>query len=256
MSTMRMETSSRRTWRVPRPALEDWLFIAACAWGVMLVAVPVVGAIIDHWSWIVGLFGRSVDDIAVTGSIWGPMSGVAVWFVGFVGGYYLHYHVPAFVANGQTRRDAAIGAISFGAILATISAVLITIGFGYERVVYAIAGWQRGTPGDVLYDSFNDYGRILLTSLVAMFMWVVGGAMIGSAFYRGNERGFVAAVIAAAAVSLVGGSNGVAGPLVFLADRSGVTNNLPLTMIVSLLAMVVLGAFAWWNVKDLPLRNK
>jgi hypothetical protein len=256
MSTLQTAAPSRRTWRIPRPPIEDWLFISACGWGVMLVGVPLVGSLIDHWSWILDLFGRDVSDVDVTESIWGPMSGIGVWFVGFVGGYYLHYHFPAFVANGQTRRDTAIGASIFGAVLAVVAAVLITIGFAYERVVYAIAGWERGTPDDALYGSYNDYGQILAIQLVTMLMWTVGGAMIGSSFYRGNERGLVSIVIAIAAVSLVGGSNGVAGPLVFLADRAGITDNLPLALLVALLATVVLAVITWRNVKQLPLRNK
>ena len=256
MSTMRMDASNRRTWRVPTPALEDWLFITACGWGVMLLAVPVVGALIDNWAWILGLFGREINDVAVTSTIWGPASGVGIWFVGFVAGYYLHYHFPAFVANGQTRRDAAIGAGIFGAILAGVAAVLITIGFGWERMVYAIAGWQRGNPEDALYHSFNDYGQILGIQVATMLMWAAGGAMIGSAFYRGNERGLLAVVVALGAVSLVGGSNGVAGPFIFVARQIGLAHNLPTTVIASLLATVVLVAITWWGVRSLPLRNK
>lgn len=256
MSALTSSPAGHRTWRFPRLPMEDWVFITFCGWGAMLLGVVVVGNLIDHWAWIAGLFGKDVNDIAVTGSIWGPMSGVAVWFVGFVVGYYLHYYLPAFVANGRTRRDSAIEAGIFGGALAATATVLITIGFVYERVVYAIAGWQRGTPGDVLYHSFNDYGRIFLAGLVAMLMWAAGGAMIGSAFYRGNVRGMVTVVIAIGAVDRAGGIGGVTGPFGFVSDGSGVASNLAQSVIVSLVATVVLAAITWWNVKSLPLRNK
>lgn len=256
MSATTVSPTGRRTWRFPRLPLEDWLFITLCGWGAMLVGVVLVGNLIDHWAWIAELFGRNVNDISVTGSIWGPMSGVAVWFVGFVTGYFLHYYLPAFIANGRTRRDSAIEAAIFSAVLAAVATVLITIGFVYERVVYAIAGWQRGTPGDLIYDSYNDYGRILLAGITGMLMWAAGGAMIGSSFYRSNERGLISVVIAIAAVSLVGGSNGVAGTSFFIAQQLDLPRNLLVTTLAALVAAGVLTAITWWNVRTLPLRNK
>jgi hypothetical protein len=245
-----------RTWRVPTLPLQNWLFITVCGWGTMLLAVVLVGNVIDHWAWIVSLFGRSVDDISVTGSIWGPISGVAVWFVGFVAGYYLHYYLPAFVANGRVRRDSAIEAAIFSGVLAGVAAVLITVGFVYERVVYAIAGWQRGTPSDMVYGHYNDYGPILLATLSGTLMWAAGGAMIGSSFYRSNERGFVAVVIALAAMSLVSGGNGLAGPSIFIARQLDIPHSLLMTVVLSIVATVALAAITWWNVRTLPLRNK
>jgi hypothetical protein len=258
--SMRVHASNPRraghTWRVPTLPLRDWMFITLCGWGAMLLGVVLVGVMIDHWAWIANLFGRDINDVSVTGSIWGPMSGVGVWFVGFVTGYYLHYYLPAFIANGRIRRDSAIEAAIFGGVLAAVATVLITAGFVYERVVFALAGWQRGTPDDTVYTSYDDYGRILLTGLTGMLMWAAGGAMIGSSFYRSNERGLLSVVVAIAAVSLVGGSSGLAGPFVFLARRLDLSNNLLVATLASLVAMVVLATIAWWNVRKLPLRNK
>ena len=245
-----------RTWRVPRLPLRDWIFITLCGWGVMLLGVVLVGNLIDHWAWIAGLFGRDVNDISVTSSIWGMMSGVTVWFVGFVTGYYLHYYLPAFIANGRTRRDTAIEAGIFGGVLAAVASVLVTVGFVYERVVYAIAGWQRGTPGDTLYQDYDDYGRILLVTIAGLLMWAAGGAMIGSSFYRGNERGLLSVAIAFAAVGLVGGASGLAGPFAFVARQFEVDRNLLVSFVAALMATVVLAGVTWWNVRKLPLRNK
>jgi hypothetical protein len=184
------------------------------------------------------------------------MSGVAVWFVGFVCGYYLHYYLPAFVANGRIRRDSAIEAVIFSGVLAAVATVLITVGFVYERVVYAIADWQRGAPEDALYHDYDDYGRIFLAGVTGMLMWAAGGAMIGSSFYRSNERGLLSVVVAIAAISVVGGPNGLAGPFTLVARQLDLSPTLLASSVVAIIATGILAAITWWNVRTLPLRNK
>ena len=141
-------------------------------------------------------------------------------------------------------------------MLAATTTVLVTVGFVYERVVYAIAGWQRGTPGNSLYQDYDDYGRILLATIAGLLMWAAGGAMVGSSFYRGNERGLLSVAIAFAAVSLVGGVSGMAGPFAFVARQFDVEYNLLVSAVAALIATGVLAAITWWNVRKLALRNK
>lgn len=244
-------------WRIPRPPLQDWLFITLCGWGALLLGVVLVGNLIDHWSWIASLFGREVTDVSVTYSIWSVMAGIAIWYVGFVGGYYLHNYLPAFVAAGRTRRISAIEAGIFCGVISLVGAVLVTLGYLWERVVYAIAGWSRGTPDEtILYFSFNDYGRILITEVLTMTMWIVGGAFIGSAFYRSNFRGAIAIAIALIAVNIVGGNSGLGAPTTFFTRQLDLSPGLPLTFVVTTVSIAVLGVLTWWNVKDVPLRNK
>lgn len=251
-------TPTRQTWRIPRLPLENWLFITFWGWVSMLVAVVVIGLFIDNWSWIVSLGGGEVNDINVTYSIWSVMAGIAIWFIGFLGGYYVHNYLPAFVANGRTRRDSAIEAAIFGGVLSAVTAVLITIGYLWERMVYAIAGWSRGTPDEtMLFSSFDDYGRILVSDLLAMAVWAAGGAMIGSCFYRSNLRGAAGVAIALIVVSLVGGNNGLGTPATIFSRQLDIDPSLPLTTVTSIAMVILMAAITWWwNLKRLPLRNK
>lgn len=251
---MSTQAVSARTWRVPRLPLEDWTFIALTGWGCMLMGLVATGVTIDNWAWIAGLFGREVEDISVTWSIWGPISGVAVWFVGFATGYYLHNLVTAFVAAGRTRRDSAIEAAIFGGVLVALSAVLVTIGFAIERMLYAAAGWERGSTGDLMFLSYNDLPMILLTSLSGGLMWMTGGALIGSSFYRSSYRGAIGVAVALVAVSLAGGNHGFASPL--MARRLDIDADRPVTVLMMVLLSVVMGGLTWLNVRDVPLRSR
>lgn len=251
---MSTKVTSVRTWRVPRLPLEDWTFIAMVGWGAMLVGLVATGFAIDHWAWIAEKFGREVDDTTITWSIWGPISGVAAWFVGFTSGYYLHNLVTAFVAAGRTRRDSAIEAAIFGGALVAISAVLVTIGFVLERMLYAFAGWERGSTGELMFVSYNDSPMILLTSLCGGLMWMTGGALIGSSFYRSHSRGALGIVVALVAVSLAGGNNGFASPL--MARRLDIAADRPVTLLLMVVLSVVMGGLTWLNVRDVPLRSR
>lgn len=250
--------STRPTWRIPRPPLEDWLFITLCGWVATMLGVVAIGNLIDHWAWLASRFGQEVNDITVTYSIWSVIAGIALWFVGFLGGYYVHNYLPAFVANGQTRRDAAIGTLVFTSILSGTVTVLVIVGYVWERIVYSIAGWSRGTPNDdLLATSFDDYGRLLVANLLALVLWVTGGALIGSSFYRGNTRGAIGVAIALIAMSLVGGNDGLGGQATIFTRQFDVEPSLPLTITTTITCMLAMAAITWWwNLRELPLRNK
>ncbi len=253
---MTLSTPAGRGWTFPRLPLENWSVLAIASWTAMLAGVVMVGNVIDHWSRIVAFFGFTVGDVAVTQSIWGPMmTNAAVWFVAAAGGYYFWAVLPATVAAGRTRRDAAIEGGLFTGTMVILISILAVAGYAVERVIYALSGWQRGNPDIGFLPSYDAYGWLGLASLLTFGIWVSAGAAIGSGFYRSSERGSVAILAALAVALLTGAGLGAAAPFGFILRLFDIDAGRTSIVGLSVVGIASLAAITWSNVRSLSLHN-
>lgn len=239
-----MTAARSRTWRFPQPVVENLLALTGMLAVGTVLAWATVAVLIDRF----GTLGRSV---------WDPISGIAFWYVAFIGGYAMFELLPKSVANGRTRRDSAIEMAIFGVIHSAVLAILITLMFAIEQGVYGIFDWPQGVPENHLFDSFTDYPVIFLESLLSAVVWTVGGAMIGIGFYRDSFCGAIAVVVGLGLVSLQSGMTGMSiGPLGFVTERLQGDWGIPLAVLIALAGVAITGSVTWLFARDVPIRPK
>lgn len=237
-------TGRGRTWRYPAPVVENLLALTGLATGAVLVAWFVIAFLIDR-------FGT------LDSSVWDPISGIAVWYAAFIGGYAMYEVLPKFVANGRTRRDSAIEMGIFGAIHTVAVSVAITLGFVIERAVFSLLDWRQGVPEDRIFDSFTDYPLIFVASLISVAAGTAAGALIGIGFYRDNWRGILAVLLVMALGSFQSGSTGLMwGPFGWMAASLDIVWGTAMTVTIALIGVAVSIAVAWVFTRDVPLHNK
>lgn len=200
------------------------------------------------------------DGASISG--WEAGTQLIRWFVGAIGVYLTSVYLPLYVAHGFTRREVAVDGGLFALAYAAIVAVLITIGFALERVVYGLAGWQQTLERTHLFDAPDQYGLILAEHLVLLAVWVAAGALLGVAFYRGGGVPLVALPVAILAVTTIEAVTGPAafGPvpppvferLTFLPTEAGPA----VAAATAVVATAVLAAGTWWLVRDVPIRSQ
>lgn len=247
---MNHTANRQRTWRIPRPLIQDQLGFALLMWAGFLALV--LGAI--------SVLARFViDDVDnVSGSGWESASGAAAWYVAGVVGWVVYHFLPLMIAHGRTRRDAAIELTAFMATFAVFAALLVTLGYLIESVVYRIGNWTHDIGGQHLFTSNTDVHLMLLEYTLTYLVWGSAGTLIGAGIYRNNAIGWVAIVPASILIGIAGVvTQWYAGPIQFFADQVVDSNSLPLPVII----IVNLGCFAaalamtWRIVRHVPIHN-
>ncbi len=198
------------------------------------------------------------DGASISG--WEVGTQIIRWFVGAIGVYLTAVYLPLYVAHGITRRRIATDSGLFVLAYVAIVAVTITVGYGLERVVYGLAGWQQNLERAHLFDATDQYGLVLAEHLVLLVVWMTAGALLGVAFYRGGGAPLAALPAAIVAVALV---ETVAGPsafgpvppplverIVFLPSEA----SLLAAAATAVVSAAVLAAGTWWLVRDVPVR--
>lgn len=200
-------------------------------------------------------------DIRISG--WEVGTQVVRWFVGGMGVYLAAVYLPLYVTHGRTRRETAVDLALFAGIYAALVAVLVTIGFAIEGLVYGVAGWSQGLDGVHLFDSLDQYHLVLLEFAIVMAVWVSAGAMMGAAFYRhaGLGTALIPVALAAVIVTEAGAGPDSVGPFVGiphpLQDLVGLTPGAVSPLAAtgrSLLVCAVLATVTWLIVRDVPIR--
>lgn len=157
-----MTTVARSLFRVHRP-------IVAWFWSLIALAAVVVNVTLARFT----DSGRS---------IWLLITGQAVqWWLLVVGVLLVALHLRLYVAQGITRRGFLLGAGLFGGVTAVLFAVLVPVGHGVERLVWAAFG---GPPADYpvfsAAEAVREFGYVLPGALGGL----VSGALIAAGFYR------------------------------------------------------------------------
>ena len=236
-----------RSWRFPRPLIQDHIEFALLMWGVLLAISYAITASVAYFS-------------TLEVSIWEQSSNAATWYVAAVCGWVCYQMVPMFIANAQTRHTAGIEASLFVAMLAVAATVMIAAGYLIEYVVYGIAGWPREISGSHLFDSHLDVGLIALENLFILIVWSAVGAFIGLAAYRWEGTGWAALLPASILIGISGfGRLDRSGPIEFVFSRIVADIDTPsiwLAALVTIISVAVSVAIGWWALRTMPLRNR
>lgn len=239
-------TAPARTWRFPRIQLEDQIVLAAIAWVLTVVATFAIVLVVDRFF-----------DVSI--SAWEIAVSVAHWYVGIICGWLMYVHVPLFVANGKTRRDATIETgITIGVVAVWVS-FLMSVGYLIEELVYVWRGWSGSIDSDHLFSSRTDFGLILLENLLAFLVWAAVGSFVGISLYRSQNAGWLSLLPGALVLGLTGsfdrtdgGFFGIVTRFIPIADIASPVN----ATLISLVGAALAGGAAWLVARDMSLRNK
>lgn len=236
----------QRTWRFPRMLLRGHIAFGALMWAALMLVT-------------LGLAVGFAVFSEVPGSIWEDSSQIAAWYVGGVSGYIVYQTVPMLIAHGRTRRDVAIETVVFMGIFAAFAGALVAVGYLIEYAIFGIAGWSRELEGEQLFSSHLDTGMIWLQSWLTFLVWAGSGALIGAAFYRYRDTGWLAIIPASILIGTIGlFTQSFWGPIGFVVDRflSIESPSLPLAALTATGCFLIALALTWPIVRDLPIRNR
>ena len=133
--------------------------------GVVLVAIG-NGVLADH----------------LTESVWEFPGVVWIRYPLFgVGAAFGATTLSMYVANGITRRDYLGGIAKYSAFVCVLVAIVGVIGYGLERGVYVVGGW------DADLDSLSP-ARLFATYVLLYVAYLVNGTLIGASFARWKQR--------------------------------------------------------------------
>ncbi len=141
-----------------------WIWVALAVTTVQAgIAWWVVGT--DHSVW---LFTHSVSTVmlGVFGIIMTPM------------------FITMYVANGMTRRNFAIGGAAFILSISLVVALLQTIGFGVEEVIYGSLSIKDSLDRPMVFDSISNGLRVFAVCLGTYVAYMTSGLLIGSGYKR------------------------------------------------------------------------
>jgi hypothetical protein len=233
-----------RTWKVPRPLLEDQLAFGALS-GLGLLLTSVIGVFV---------FDRFEQ---VTQSAWDLASSLIVWYVAGIAGYLAWRMTPLWITSGRTRRNAYMEMLMVVGAIVILATGITVIGYLIENGVYAMADWPRAVPDDHHFDSHTDVGPMLVEHAVQYLLWGSAGYCVGFALYRYEHLGWVSLIVAAGLLGVIG-SAGETGPFGFVIDRipSMSAGGLGTYVVLALLVVAISIGASWFIARDMPIRRK
>lgn len=216
-------------------------------WGLLVVGVALVTGIVSRF-------------VEIEQSAWIIAVNLPPWYMFGMGVYMTAVYLPLYIAHGITRREFMRQATPFMVALAGLGAALMTAGFGIERGLYRLLDWPQVFPDDHdgLFNSPNQYGMIFLAFWLMFLAFVVVGAFIAAAFYRGGWGGLVGCALVPVGLVLVAPAELVIRrnapvPLLAVFDVGTTT----LVAVGACLTSFLVGLMLTWAfVRDLPLRSK
>jgi hypothetical protein len=118
-------------------------------------------------------------------SIWATSGGSAPkYFLAAMGVMITTVFLPIYVGNGVTRRHFALGATAYLAVLAVIFAVPMVLGYGVEHAVYSANDLLALQTDPYPVRSVGDGFETFLEEFCVGGVYVLGGWLVGSCFYR------------------------------------------------------------------------
>jgi hypothetical protein len=205
----------------------------------------------------VNLIGNGVRG-DVYSSLWNGQSTVFQYAVLAGGIVVATGYLPRIVTNGVTRRAAIDGGLVSLVLLAVTGALLTTLVFAVEHVIFSINDWPHvlDNPDDLhIYDRPDQYALILVEVTALYLTHAVAGLVIGAAVFRFGwvwGAGYIGAGAALAIIAeyLVG--SGFAGEP--LGDMVGLE---PPPVGIGLAGIVVVavvgGLLARWLARGMPI---
>jgi hypothetical protein len=143
----------------------------------------------------------------VDSSAWDGQSSIFQYAILAGGIMVVTGYVPVLVTQGVTRRAAADGSLVAVGGLALAGAVVTTLAFPIERLVFAVNDWPHvlgGTRELHIYDSPDQYGLILVEVLALYVTHVLAGMVIGAGLFRFGWVWGAPFLLAGVALAIVG----------------------------------------------------
>jgi hypothetical protein len=129
----------------------------------------------------------------VDASVWNGQHSVFQYAMLAGGVMVVTGYLPAMIANGVTRRAAVDGGLVALAALAVGGAVLTTLAFAVEHLVFSINDWPHVLDDAMdlhIYERPDQYGLILVEVLGLYLTHALAGTVIGAGLFRyGAARG-------------------------------------------------------------------
>lgn len=209
--------------------------------------------------WVVFVIGVALIAAAIatlgtiTSSVWEKATQAPRWFSGVWGIYQTAVYLPLFIAHGYTRREFAGQVVRVAGGYAVVLSVLITAGFALEWAAYRMLGWpQVIEDGHLFFSAPTELHLVLVQYVFTFFAWIAVGALVGAAFYRYRQGGWLTVPIAFAALSLVENVLGADSVLYV-----GVELTLTAPTALAVYSVIVAGALSatWFLISDLPMRT-
>ena len=233
-----------RTWAIARHRITEDVVGSVIVWAAFALVVAAIGAAIA----VAGTIGTSV---------WEQASQLPRWYAGAVGVYFTAVYLPMYVAHGQTRREFGVQIPPVIALFSGMLALLMTVGFAIETVIYRAFDWPQTLTVNHLFDAPTQLGLVFFAEFALVFVvWTIAGAVVGAGFYRDRRLGFALLLPGIPAIAWTETVVGPtwAGSLPILAGAA--TGSL-VSAVVTALGIFALGVAAMWLViRDLPLRTR
>jgi len=237
--------SSGRTWTFPAKMSSDLVIFTALIWLGFVIIINGAAIAINHWG--------TLED-----SIWEEARQLAQWFLLFMGVHIGSELLPQHVTHGKTRRDFFIESGITVAILSAATAVMMTLGWVIERIVFNVLDIEQTIRRTALFDSARDYPMIFTESFIILTVWTLGGLYIAASWYRNADTGLIAIAPSLLVVSFVDlGLGSRLGPIGGIARRFFDPEQPPLllTLGIAAIGIAILGWLAWAVIREIPIRN-
>lgn len=231
---------------LPRRLLvEQGIFAAMlwCGFALTMLAIPIVVSFfrpIEVSSWV---FGQSIIQ----------------WYVLAIGCYVGWTVFELHVAHGQSRAGFIKSAFVFVLLYSAFIAVLYTVTFFPEALLYHLMGWTQGIDDARLYDSPLDVPMVFLNGWLSFALWGAGGLFLGLAWYRSSLLGSLGIGFALLLAGIAGlGMANLDGPLQFIVREGYVPSepNAGLAFVLHVACVAVLFAASWYCGRDMSIRTK
>lgn len=221
---------------------EQW-FLLGAVWACYQVVV--LGFTFGIAAW------RGIDD-----SVWEQSSQISRYFAALIGIYLTGTALRLAIVHGRTRREFLAQAGVFAVVHSATFALLCTLSFAVETLVYRIGGWPQTLTGQHLYSSPTQYAHIFVTFWLTLAVWLVAGAFVAAAFYRDAGLGILTIPVGFAVITpteLVAGFNPV--PILHLIlpvrDYSATVG-----VVLCLAGLAVALALNWALIRQIPVRSR
>lgn len=239
-----IESRFNQKLRVP-PMVSDqsWL-LAMLAGAAFIVAMVIV---------FVTNFFRDIEI-----SAWEVVGSIAPWYVAVMAGWITFTLAPMYVAHGKTRQFVFREWLTTGAFMTVIGAVLMTLGYLLEHMIYNIANFAGRTSPENFFDSATDVPMMMLQYLLHFAVWFVLGGFVGISLYKSDDVGWISIPIAIALAAAAGtlgysssGFMGIVRRVIPAIDVDSLWLQVPI-----LLAVLVFGVLITRKIlSDISLRN-
>jgi hypothetical protein len=246
VTTLGTPAHSRREPIFSKRLFTEQATFALMAWAVGTLCVLALTFIVS--------FYRPIES-----SGWHIASQAVRWFA-FAIGCYLGWTIfQLHVTHGGTRRGYLVKMITFTAAYAPLLAVLYTLSFWIEGLVYGLMGWVHGLDRQTLYQSASDLPMIFLESVLIFGLWLIGGLFIALMFYRNSILGSLSIAIGLILVTLSGYSMGnyqTPFDLEWIEWLRPLPASWDRAVLFHVVMMAVTLGLAWLAVRQVPIRSK